>query len=103
MPSGGVLELSAHTEASDSAAGESGGERVAFIVVRDNGHGMAEDVRKRAFEDFFTTREASGGTGLGLSSVKRFVADSGGTIVLESELGRGTTVKIRLPPAKRSS
>jgi signal transduction histidine kinase len=101
MPTGGLLEVSVITAGAGAATGEADAEPSAVIVVRDNGQGMPEEVRARALEDFFTTRTGSGGTGLGLSSVKRFVADSGGTIALASELGRGTTIEIRLPQARR--
>jgi signal transduction histidine kinase len=67
------------------------------LVVSDTGEGMTEDVLSRACDDFFTTRGESGGTGLGLASVKRFVVECGGSITLDSVPGRGTTVSIRLP------
>jgi two-component system cell cycle sensor histidine kinase/response regulator CckA len=68
------------------------------LAVSDTGTGMSEEVRARAFEEFFTTRATSGGTGLGLASVKRFASESGGRVTLESALGRGTTVTLLLPP-----
>ncbi len=65
------------------------------ITVTDNGRGMSEDVRTRVLERVFTTKEAV--TGLGLASVHRFVREHAGTISIESEPGRGTTVALRLP------
>ncbi|MEK6800046.1 MAG: protoglobin domain-containing protein [Planctomycetota bacterium] len=70
------------------------------LLVRDDGVGMAKDVRERAFEPFFTTK--SKGTGLGLSICRRIVDAHGGSIRLDSELGRGTTVTVDLPSGPRS-
>lgn len=67
------------------------------IVVEDTGHGMSEEERARALDDFYTTRE--GGTGLGLAVVRRLVSDLGGTLDLESEPGEGTRVTVILPTA----
>jgi signal transduction histidine kinase len=68
------------------------------IEFEDNGIGMSEDVQRRAFEPFFTTRRSRGGTGLGLHIVYNLVTRRlGGRLRLESEVGRGTTFRIRLP------
>jgi CheY-like chemotaxis protein len=58
---------------------------------------MPPDVLARAFDPFFTTKEPGKGTGLGLSQVYGFARQSGGTAKIESELGRGTVVRILLP------
>jgi signal transduction histidine kinase len=76
--------------------GVSPGEYV-VIEVADTGKGMSPDVLQRAFEPFFTTKPVGQGTGLGLSMAYGFVKQSGGEIVLSSELGRGTSVRIFLP------
>lgn len=69
----------------------------AVISVTDTGLGMSPEVVARAFDPFFTTKPQGQGTGLGLSQVFGFVKQSGGTVKLLSEEGRGTTVKIYLP------
>lgn len=74
-----------------------GGE--AQIIVADDGCGMSPDVRLRAIEPFFTTRQKEGGTGLGLSIVYGFIRQSGGTFDIESQEGRYTKIKITLPIA----
>jgi signal transduction histidine kinase len=72
-----------------------------MISVADTGTGMSEQVRNRAFEPFFATKEAGKGTGLGLSMVYGFVHQSGGTVTIDSVIGKGTTFRIYLPRAQR--
>jgi two-component system nitrogen regulation sensor histidine kinase NtrY len=67
----------------------------ASVVVRDNGAGIARDVIHLVFEPQFST--TTSGTGLGLAICRRLVESWGGTIIVESELGRGTAVRIVLP------
>jgi signal transduction histidine kinase len=69
------------------------------ISVSDNGTGMPPEVVERAFDPFFTTKPVGKGSGLGLSQVYGFARQSGGTAVIESEPGSGTTVRILLPRA----
>jgi CheY-like chemotaxis protein len=65
--------------------------------VSDNGMGIERDVLPRVFDPFFTTKPVGVGTGLGLPICRSIVEGFGGQIVLESEIGRGTTVRITLP------
>jgi signal transduction histidine kinase len=64
------------------------------IIVEDNGHGIPKSIQGRVFEPFFTGRKQGEGHGLGLSMVYGFVTQSGGSIALESQVGKGTTVSI---------
>jgi len=67
------------------------------ISIGDTGSGMSQEVRNKAFDPFFTTKEAGKGTGLGLSQVNGFVTRFGGRCIIDSEPGRGTTVRLYLP------
>jgi len=102
MPDGGELSFSARRCDSLPAAL---GEELQLgrlqdhvqIAIADTGSGMSEAVKERAFEPFFTTKEAGRGTGLGLSTVYGFARQSRGAVMLDSQLGRGTTVSLILP------
>ncbi|GAB3421618.1 response regulator [Massilia agilis] len=98
MAGEGTLTIRAANVGAGSArpAGVDPGEYV-MIEVADSGKGMPPEVLERAFEPFFTTKPTGQGTGLGLSMAYGFVKQSGGEIVLESEPGRGTRVRIYLP------
>ena len=72
------------------------------LEIRDDGCGMTEEVAQRAFEPFFTTRSKAGGNGLGLSMVYGFVKSSRGSILIDSEQGEGTSVRIYLPRSMES-
>jgi CheY-like chemotaxis protein len=101
MPSGGRIAIKTQNITLDDA--RSGGKTFirpgdyVMISVSDNGHGMDKDTQSRIFEPFFTTKEKSKGTGLGLSTVYGIVKQSDGYLMVESELGCGTTFVIYLP------
>jgi CheY-like chemotaxis protein len=63
---------------------------------------MSPDVRERVFEPFFTTKEVGKGSGLGLAQVYGFVKQSGGTVIIDTELGQGTNIVITLPRSIRA-
>jgi len=67
------------------------------LVVEDTGHGIPAELRERIFEPFFTTKPAGRGGGLGLSVCLEIVRLHGGTIAVESEVGRGSRFEVRLP------
>lgn len=74
-----------------------GDGRVVRIGVTDDGIGMTEEVKRRALDPFFTTKTRGLGTGLGLSLVRGVVQGAGGSVAIDSEPGKGTTVTINLP------
>jgi signal transduction histidine kinase len=102
MPDGGTLTIATGKERVGEADRSPGLRPGTFAVVTvvDTGRGMPPEVLGRAFEPLFTTKEATAGTGLGLSMVYGFVKQSGGHVRMESEVGRGTTVTLYLPAAE---
>ena len=98
MPKGGQLSIeTANVELGNEDLDVIPGPHVS-LCVRDNGVGMASDVRDRLFEPFFTTKESGQGTGLGLSMVHGIVRQSGGYVVVESQPGKGSTFHVYFPP-----
>lgn len=67
------------------------------VTVTDNGHGIPEDDIKRVFEPFFSTRDQTAGTGLGLSVTYGLVMEMGGDIAVRSQIGQGTSFAVTLP------
>ncbi|MGL4395781.1 MAG: response regulator [Hyphomicrobium sp.] len=102
MPTGGKLTIRTRnitereSQRMSHVVGFTPGEYVQ-IDVEDTGTGMSPEVMTKIFEPFFTTKGVGKGTGLGLASVYGIVKQSGGFILPESEIGRGTTFKIFLP------
>ena len=90
MPDGGQLVI--RTEDC-----EHDGQPAICISMRDSGLGIPADKLQRVFEPFFTTKDIGKGTGLGLSQIHGFAAQAGGVATIESEEGRGTTLRIALP------
>lgn len=75
----------------------------ALIEVSDTGAGMAPEVKDRVFQPFFTTKPLGVGTGIGLSICHRIISDLGGSISVDSELGKGSVFRVVLPPAQQST
>jgi PAS domain S-box-containing protein len=98
MPDGGQLCLTtANVTLASHQVGTLPAGRYVRIALTDNGTGMPPEVRSRVFEPFFTTNPVGRGTGLGLSQVHGFMAQSGGDIEVESQMGQGTTFRMYLP------
>ncbi len=74
----------------------------AVLMVRDNGPGIPDEILPRIFAPFFTTKPPGKGTGLGLALCAKIVREHGGTIEVDTQVGRGTTFTIRLPIQPRA-
>jgi signal transduction histidine kinase len=98
MPDGGTLRIATtNIILSDGEIeGVNGGEHIR-LSVSDTGTGMTREVLERAFEPFFTTKPTGKGTGLGLSQIFGFARQSRGAVMVDSDVGSGTTVSIYLP------
>lgn len=72
-------------------------EHGAQVEIADNGAGIDADTLGKVFDEYFTTKPAGKGTGLGLALSRELIEDAGGTLTLESEPGKGATARIRLP------
>jgi hypothetical protein len=77
--------------------------KIIRLGVTDNGQGMTDETKRRAFEMFFTTKVRGLGTGLGLALVHKVATGVGGRVDIDSELDRGTTVTMSLPAATPKS
>ena len=98
MPGGGRLTLeTANRELDGTGNGDGDAGPFVMVAVADTGHGIPADIRDRVFEPFFTTKGVGRGTGLGLSMVYGFAKQTGGTVAIESEEGRGTVMRLFLP------
>jgi len=97
MPNGGRLTVETSNAHLDDAYAEAVAGQYVLISVTDSGTGIPADVIARVFDPFFTTKGVGKGTGLGLSQVHGFVKQSGGSVKVYSEPGRGTTVNLYLP------
>lgn len=90
MPNGGIITIAA-AKSPDKA------DKIVRLVISDTGLGISKEDAPKVFDPFYTTRKASGGTGLGLSVVKGIIEKHNGNIRLESEPGKGTSIIIELP------
>ncbi|HWU96633.1 MAG TPA: PAS domain-containing protein [Sphingomonas sp.] len=105
MPSGGLLTIATnklHLNGDAAARQLPSGDYVA-IEIRDEGSGMPAHVAARAAEPFFTTKATGKGTGLGLAMASGFVQQSRGRLEIESELGRGTLIRMLFPASSETA
>jgi PAS domain S-box-containing protein len=108
MPDGGRLIIRTANVRAGEAPPLPGAESApagphVLLEVSDAGTGMDANTQAHLFEPFFTTKEPGKGTGLGLSTVYGIVEQSGGSVTVETELGRGTTFRIYLPKVEATA
>ena len=96
-PKGGSVTITTRAVQLDAVGHHLKPGHYVMLSISDEGAGMPPHIRARATEPFFTTKGPTHGTGLGLAMVHGFVEQSGGRLEIESELGRGTTVKMLFP------
>lgn len=89
MPDGGQLTIKTSTS-----------DRYVSLIIEDTGVGMSENVMKKIYLPFFTTKDVGQGTGLGLPVVHGIVSSHGGSIHVESQVGKGTRFEIKMPIKK---
>lgn len=100
MPNGGRVVITARDEVLKERRGPLAPGRYVTLSLADNGTGMDSETLAHATEPFFTTKGVGKGTGLGLAMVRGLTEQSGGTVTIDSELGKGTTVTIWLPESR---
>ena len=105
LPKGGTIALATKPlHLDDKGCAANPGCRPGWHVVlsvSDTGTGMSPEVQSRIFEPFYTTKETGKGTGLGLATVFAIVQLHGGTVVVESQTGKGSTFRVVLPASSR--
>ena len=92
MPQGGALTIATRPAMSVTQNG-----RFVEVVVKDDGMGMSEEVKRKALEPFFTTKEPGKGAGLGLAICDEIIRGHHGKLDIESEEGKGSTIRLQLP------
>ena len=99
MPSGGLITVKSRNVSFPAVKAGHNLQAGDYVVVSvtDTGTGIDDETLSRAFEPFFTTKEVGKGSGLGLSQVYGFARSAGGDVVIQSKLGRGTTVELYFP------
>lgn len=99
MPDGGSILLQAANAPNEQVLGREGD--FVRLTVTDSGTGIPDDLRERVFDPFFTTKEIGKGSGLGLAQVYGFARQSGGTVWIDSQCERGTSVIMLLPRSQQ--
>jgi CheY-like chemotaxis protein len=101
MPGGGTIAIATANLAIGDPRRPAGlpDRDYVLLAVSDTGTGMTQDVLARCLEPFFTTKDVGKGSGLGLSVVHGIATQSGGTVGIRTELGRGTSINVYLPRA----
>jgi PAS domain S-box-containing protein len=104
MPSGGRIAITAENAVLSPAdtPARIAGEFVALRIT-DTGSGIPPDVLAKVFDPFFTTKAPNKGSGLGLSQVYGFAHQSGGTVTIDTEVGRGTVITLYLPRTRETA
>ena len=97
MPRGGLITLGARSVSQPDAVGRNGKATHVILEVSDNGIGMDENTRQHCLEPFFSTKRLRGGSGLGLAMVYGTAQRHRGRIEIESEVNKGTTVRLIIP------
>lgn len=92
MPQGGWLTIASRTAISSGQDGH-----FVEVTVMDTGLGMSAEVKRKALEPFFTTKEQGKGAGLGLSICEEIVRSHHGKMEIESQEGKGSTIRVQLP------
>jgi len=107
MPDGGILEVSLRHATFDEDTASQYPDltpgRYVNLTVSDTGHGISQEDIDRIFDPYFTTKEIGKGTGMGLAVVHGIVKDHKGIIIVESELGKGTTFSIFFPIVEKEA
>ena len=107
MPDGGILEFSLKHATFDEDTASQYPDltpgRYVNLTVSDTGHGISQEDIDRIFDPYFTTKEIGKGTGMGLAVVHGIVKDHKGIIIVESELGKGTTFSIFFPVVEKEA
>jgi signal transduction histidine kinase/ActR/RegA family two-component response regulator len=103
MTNGGVVRVETSTVNLTQPTAVLDAGRYALLTVSDTGSGMDSETRQLIFDPFFTTKDVGKGTGLGLATVYGIVQQCGGDIQVTSEVNRGSTFRIYLPPAGASA
>ena len=99
MPDGGQVSMITRVLSASETASTLDGRGAVEIVIADTGQGMPPEVVKRATELFFTTKAAGKGTGLGLFLALEFMDKSGGRLMIDSQVGLGTKMRLAFPQA----